>query len=392
MAVMNRRVVAGGSGYDTPMRICLFTSTFLPKIGGTENVTDCLAREFHRMGHEPLVLAQGEPAHLDVPYAVRWFRKPWFVKHKPERTAVALRKAHAELLFDVVCVNYANPTGYGAAKFGEATGVPIVMVSHGGDLYRSSSDRDRPAIWKRTEYAYRHVDGLVAISPYIKQLIHEIEPSPRRLVMIPNGIDLEEFAQPADRPSDFPDERPFLLALGNLGPMKGFDDAIAAYAKVRDRLGDRLLVIVGEGDLGPALRKQANDLNIAQHVRFMGRRVGDDKRWFLHACDFGLMPSIEEGHPIVGLEFLATGKPLVCTTNAAFDGMYDDGVNAFRVEPRGRDELGQAMAKLAGMPDGERAAMRDECLRRSKAYAWDATADKYLRFFERVISEKSADG
>ncbi len=37
------------------------------------------------------------------------------------------------------------------------------------------------------------------------------------------------------------------------------------------------------------------------------------------------MPSHEEGHPLVALEFLAAGKPLICTDNPSFDGMYDHG-------------------------------------------------------------------
>lgn len=368
------------------MRICLFTSTFLPQIGGTENVTDNLAREFQKAGHEPLVLAQGAPAKLDVPYEVRWFKKPWGVKRKPERTAAALVAAHAERNFDVVCVNYANPTGFGAVKFGAKVNLPVVLVSHGGDLYRSTRDRDRPAIWRRTEAAYREADAIVAISPYLEQLIREITPDHPCMEVIPNGIHVAEFTEPADRPADFTDDQPFLLALGNLGPMKGFDDAITAFAAVRDRLGDRLLVIVGEGELGTTLQRMARDLGVADHVRFAGRRVGDDKRWFLRECDFGLMPSIEEGHPIVGLEFLAVGKPLVCTTNEAFDGMYDDGVNAERVPPKRPDLLGEAMVKLAQASAEDRAAMRDECTHRSANYSWDATAARYLALFERAIA------
>lgn len=364
------------------MRICLFTPTFLPKVGGTEVVTDALARRFHAAGHPTTVLAQGSPEPLDVPYPVRWYPKPLGVKWWPERTSRSLRQLHAAENFDVICVNYANPTGYGAVRLGQAVGVPVVVVSHGGDLYRSSRDRTRPRIWSLVQYTYRHADGYIAISPYIEQLIREINPHPDLLEYIPNGIDLVEITAPADRPADYDDDRPFILCLGNLGPMKGFDDAIAAYARRRDELGDTALLVVGSGELGPALQRQAGELGLQEHVRFMGKRVGNDKRWFLQHCRFGVMPSIEEGHPIVGLEFLACGKPLVCTTNAAFDGMYEQGVNAYRVPPRSPQALGDA---LVTMHRADLAAMGEASRQRALGYSWDAIAQRYLDFFRRVV-------
>ena len=59
------------------MRICLYTNTALPKVGGQEIVIDALARQFLALGHEPVVLApwrrsQGPFDAASVPYAVAW--------------------------------------------------------------------------------------------------------------------------------------------------------------------------------------------------------------------------------------------------------------------------------------------------------------------------------
>lgn len=371
------------------MKICLFTPTFLPKVGGTEVVTDALAREFQAQGHTPVVLAQGEPEELTVPYRVCWYRKPRGLQWFPERTAKALARLHEAEQFDIFCVNYGHPTGYGAVRLGKKLGVPVVVVSHGGDLYRTTKDRRRPHIWKRIVHAYSHADALVAISPYIEQLIREICPSPPSLRYIPNGIELEAFRAPATRPADFTDERPFVLCLGNLNELKGFDDAIAAYgmARAQRALADTQLVVVGDGPLDAELRRQAVELGLADHVRFVGRRTGNDKHWFLQNCQFGLMPSIEEGHPIVGLEFLACGKPIVCTTNRAFDHMYDDGVNSFRVEPKDRTALTAAVIRMAA---SDRTAMGACCRERSEGYTWAQVASRYLAFFGDIAAVSTA--
>ena len=364
------------------MRICLLTPTFLPRVGGTEYVTDQLARWLLALGHEPIVLATGEPCDLDVPYPVRWQRRPHVARWLRERTSEGLHKLHRELPLDVVCCNYAYPAGYGAVRLGRRLGLPVVIVSHGGDLYLSTKNRRRPLIWSRTQYTYRHADALVAISPYIDRLIRQINPNPRRLELIPNGIDLAEYQQPAERPGDFADPRPFCLCLGNLGPMKGFHDAIEAYAAARGELGDMAMVIVGDGALRGELEALASRRGVLGDVIFCGRRIGAAKRWFLRNCRFGLMPSIEEGHPIVGLEFLACGKPLICSLNEAFDGMYEEGENAFRVPSRDPHALSRAMVRMAR---ANLEAMGRASQQRATHYDWPIIARRYVALFEQLV-------
>ncbi len=367
------------------MKICLFTPTFLPAVGGTETVTDILARQLQRAGHEPVVLTPGRPAPLKLPYTVRWYAKPLGSRLFPELHARALRQAHEEFKFDIWCVNYGNPTGYGAVRLGKRLGVPVVVVSHGGDLYVDGGDRRRPRIWQRVVIAYREADALVAISPYLQELIAGVAPEHKDVTLIPNGIDISGITEPAARPADFTDTRPFCLCLGNLGRFKGFDDAIAAFAARRSDLGGMVMVIVGDGPLEAQLKAQAKEMGVGNEVIFTGRRVGNDKRWFLQNCRFGLMPSLEEGHPLVGIEFLASGKPLICTTNRAFDGMYDEGVNAIRVTARDRQKLGEAMVKMNAM---DLAALGRASLSRAPRFDAQAMAESYIQLFNRLRAER----
>lgn len=367
------------------MRICLFTPVFLPRVGGTQYVTDALAHQFHAKGHHVVVLAQGAPVPLERPYRIEWWPRLTLPHWFTERACRHLIRAHRRESFDVFLVNYARPTGYAAVRLSQRIGVPTVLVSHGGDLYHSSKDRRRPHLWKRTRYAYNYADGLIAISTYINGLIRELNPDPRRIEIIPNGVDVADLRQPAERPADLPVDRPFCLCLGGLSPMKGFDDAIAAYAAARRQLGDLAMLIVGKGRLDAELRRQVADLGLQNDVFFMGIRTGNDKRWLLRHCQFGVMPSIEEGHPIVGLEFLAVGKPVVCSTNGAFDGMYDDGVNAIRIPARDRERLADALVRMA---HADLRAMGEHSARRSVRYDWSTIADRYLEFMQQVISEK----
>jgi len=371
------------------MRLCIFTPNFLPALGGTELVTDALAREFVAKGHTTTVLAQGNPVSVQVPYPVVWYPKPMLPRWKPERVGRSLARLHAKEKFDLFLAMYAHPTGYAALKVGQKVGVPTIVVSHGGDLYRSSKDRKRPIVWRRTVYTYQNADGLVMISPYIEQLIREINPDPKLFERVPNGIDIDSIRDQALRPSDFTETRPFALCLGNLGPMKGFDDAIRAMSIAGEQLGELAIVIVGGGKLEQQLRDQAADLGVADRVLFMGERTGNDKRWFLQHCRFGVIPSIEEGFPLVSLEFLAAAKPMVCTTIAAFDEQCEEGVNSFRVLAKDPKALADAIQRMA---QSDLDVMGQRSWEKVDNYSWSNVGDRYLGFIEKVLAQTRRTG
>ena len=87
------------------MNICLFTSTFLPKTGGLENVVDTLAKTFIRLGHNVVVLAKTprgmkEPPKFDYPvhYYKRSRSEVWFLG-SPKRELLRL---HKQYKFDII--------------------------------------------------------------------------------------------------------------------------------------------------------------------------------------------------------------------------------------------------------------------------------------------------
>ena len=368
------------------MRICYFTPVFLPDVGGAEYVTDALARTLTQQGHHVHVLTRGRPVDLDLPYPVTWYRKTHFPHHRPERVLNHLRRLHRREAFDVFLVNYGRPTGIAAVRLTARTGVPTVLVSHGGDLYEHSEDRRRPRLFRRTVEAYATADAAIAISPHIEQLIREIRPASLPLARIPNGVDPDALHAPAHRPEDLPfTDQPFLLALGNLTEYKGFDDAIDAFALAQPQLSNTHLAIVGQGKMLPILQQKIHQHRLAPRVHLLGQRTGNDKRWLMQHCRFGLMPSLEEGHPIVGLEFMALHKPVVCSLNPAFNQMFVDGQNAFRVPAQNPDALAQA---IINMHRSDLDAMGHAGLPRLAQFEWPAIAQRYAQVMQDAIAHR----
>jgi glycosyltransferase involved in cell wall biosynthesis len=103
--------------------------------------------------------------------------------------------------------------------------------------------------------------------------------------------------------------RPVVLAAGRLAAQKGFGTLLEAAARWRDLRPEPLLVIAGEGPLGPALRNQA--LRLGLDARFPGHR--DDIAALLAAAAVFVLPSAWEGQPLILQEALRAGVPIVAT-------------------------------------------------------------------------------
>src|SRR5262245_26015958 len=187
------------------MRICLYTETALPKMGGQEMVVDALARQYQALGHEPVVLAPRprRPLAINdaaVPYPVvrhwrffstrlfvSWYR--WF-----------LLRLYRRRPFDVLHCHGLYPPGYLAALCRPRLDVPVVLTSHGGDVFSGNSRLGR--LRPRFAQGVAAVDALVAISRFTEDGLLRLCPQPRRLVSIPNGVTLDAFAHVQARPPE----------------------------------------------------------------------------------------------------------------------------------------------------------------------------------------------
>jgi glycosyltransferase involved in cell wall biosynthesis len=134
-----------------------------------------------------------------------------------------------------------------------------------------------------------------------------------RLAVIGNGITI---SGPASLPGclaslESAGDAPLLLAAGRLSHEKGFDVLLQAFATIRREAANARLVVAGDGPLRAALQQQAQELAIEDAVLWAGFVPG--LAGIMHAFDCLLLPSRREARPIVVLEAMAQGLPVVAT-------------------------------------------------------------------------------
>ena len=373
------------------MNLCLFTPTFLPKIGGLEIALDTLARRFQQRGHDVLVLAKtprGRPVAPDLPYPVVYYPRHGSNVWSLGKAARALLAEHAKRRFDVVHAHMVYPAGYVAVSLRARLGVPVVITSHSADITPGARFRRRWIPRRRMRWAMRHADAVTGVNRVLKEIIDEMTGGRANARMIPNGVTISAGAGP-DVPADLVDlaERPFLLALCRLHWIKGLDVLLRAVRRLRDEGRPAChLVIAGTGREEGRLRRMAGELGLAGAVRFVGAAVGDRKEWLLHHCRFLVHSSISyEGLPLSILEAMAHGKSVVATAIPGTLELVDDGVEGLLVPPSDPIALAEAIGRMhESRRDGRIEGFQRSARRRAEGMSWDAVVDQYLALYEEL--------
>jgi len=370
------------------MKICLYTPSFLPRVGGMEVVLDRLARQFQARSHQVLVLAKTprgafEPPSLpyEVVYYPRSRSNVWLLG--PTRRS--LLEAHRLRGFDIVHAHQAYPAGYVAVRAMAPLGVPVVITSHKGDIIPGGRYRERWLPRRRMCRAMKDAAAVTGVSEELQAEIDFLTGGAARSLTIPNGVDLPE-SPPAKAPPALAalEGKTFMLTLGRIHEYKGLDVLLEALGSLRAK-GEAIpnLVIAGDGKDRPALERQAARLGLGGGVWFVGMVQGAEKDWLLHACRFFLQPSRKEGMPLTVLEAMAHGKSVIGTAVSGTVELVRDGVNGLMVPPDNAAALAGAILSLSRR--ASLADLEERSLAAARELSWSVIADRYIELYESCL-------
>jgi glycosyltransferase involved in cell wall biosynthesis len=154
------------------------------------------------------------------------------------------------------------------------------------------------------------LDVVVTPGPYAPRLL-EAGGARVPAVICPPGVDAEPLSPRTQ--SESAAQRVELVSIGGVTPLKGLLDAADALSRLRS--ADFRWTIVGNLDVAPdhvaELRARTHALGLGERVVFAGQRAHEETLATLRASDLMLLPSYTENHPLVALEALAAGVPVV---------------------------------------------------------------------------------
>jgi len=201
--------------------------------------------------------------------------------------------------------------------------------------------------WAKMIYGKSH--AIIALTRKMEQAVRDLYPFLTQVVTIPNAIDERLIEVQSQEPVDLSFD--YVIAVGAFdNAYKQFDKLIGAYAKSVLVKNDIHLVILGSGQLLESLQKVAVEKNVEDLVHFLGNQANPFK--FMAKAKFLVLSSALEGFPMVLIEALACGIPLVsfnCETGPSDIIVHEE--NGLLVEHQNLTELVRAINRFVEDPD-----------------------------------------
>lgn len=257
---------------------------------------------------------------------------------------------------------------------------------------------------ERRQYDKRGSATIIAVSEMVRRQILSTYPiDPSRVVVIHNGTDTDRF-KPEDM-QQIPAQgggnrnriraelgwqsRTIYLTVAHDFKLKGVDRILAAMAHLRGRGRDAGLLVVGGGDIAKYKRLAAS-MGVANDVAFLGDV--EDPVPAYHASDVFVLPTLYDPCPLVVLEALACGVPVITTAyNGATELMTLPRDGVVLNDPMDVMELALAMLRFDEAEVSRLSRERIEASRRPELRA-DVMHEKHLEVYRTIRAAKLSTG
>ncbi|MCC5969964.1 MAG: glycosyltransferase [Pararhodobacter sp.] len=232
------------------------------------------------------------------------------------------------------------------AMLAEAMGAPAYSFTvHGPEEF------DKPAAIALGRKAER-ADFVVAISAFGRSQLcrwvpHRLWPS---LHVVHCGIEPQTFAEPPPLPA----ERPLVLVnIGRFSEQKGQLLLLDAVAEVVRRGVDLRLVLIGDGEMRPLIERAIALHGLGRHVTLTGWLDEAGVLNQLAQAHGMVLPSFAEGLPMVVMEAMAMGRPVISTWVAGIPELMQHGKTGWLVPAGDRDALVEAITDMSMTTDAK---------------------------------------
>ncbi len=375
------------------MRLLVLVHEYPPVGGGGGRVAQDIAEGLAARGHRLTVLTshwKGLPRREDrrgvtvlrlpvarkEPYRAGLLSMMLYVTRSILHGGRLLRRVG----FDLMHVHFAVPAGAAAWVLHRLYRVPYVLTVHLGDV--PGGVPQKTGRWFRWIYPFtppiwRDAARVVAVSQYTKTLASRAYRVP--IQVIPNGVDLD-----ALRPRDLtPHRPPHILFVGRFVPQKNPGQVVEILAGLQD-LPWRCTML-GDGPLRAQVRARLRELGLEHRFHLPGWVTPEEVLATMDRADLLLMPSRQEGLPVVGVQALAKGLALVVSRAGGFPELVNAGENGYAIpDPEDTAAFRQALRSLLENPE-RLARARRASLRLAERFDLKRVVQAYETLFRQVL-------
>lgn len=371
-----------------PLRIGLFTDTFLPDQNGIVTSVCLLSDELRSRGHLVEVVAPDFPDYWDTRPDVRRVSSIRYTFLPTYRLAWPTRR-HFELKYDIVHTHTPLTLGLAGVRLSRKWHVPHVATYHTHlSAYThyvpglEQLDRVAGLVPRFVNQVYGKADAVITPTPGVVDVLRES--GVKNPIVIPTSIDprVLENAPPVMNP--WPEGKRRILTVGRLAREKRFDLVLDTLAQ----LPDTHLVILGEGPERLHLERHAERLGILERVTFLGVRPWTEIGAYYRLAELFLFASDTETQGLVLQEAQLMGVPVVAVGARGTLSGVQSGYSGYLVPPE----------DVAGLTAHARELLSDSLLwtqfsKNAREFGSRTTpggvAEQVLEVYRQVLSDRS---
>jgi glycosyltransferase involved in cell wall biosynthesis len=211
-----------------------------------------------------------------------------------------------------------------------------------------------------------------------------------RLIVVPNGVDIDRFRPvPPPRKDEIrmkygiPLQRKVLIQVGELYRLKNHMFVLRCLALLDSRLRQKLYyVIVGDGAEKPSLIRFCRENQLLECCTFVGRRYASELAELYEAADLLVVPSTTEAFPLVMLEAMATGLPVLTFGDLWPIQDIANLENTLLVQQRTVESFNDALDRAI-----QRSWSQPEIRKFAEQFTWPIVAKRYHALYSQIVSQ-----
>ncbi len=396
----------------------------MPTLGGRELVVHYLARSLHELGCDVRVVGPtGIMRYRNIQFQYPVHRYPTLIRVSSGKSILSSKlndyQNYYKLKYDItkfgcdiIHAHTTYPTAYVASLVTKKNSkIPLVLTPHGVDIHTiphlNHGMRLNPILKPKIEMALSAADYVTSISEGMEQSIIDAGTDGRKIVRIPNGVDIKRYSSPVDFDvrSHFEIDKhaELIVTVGNYHPRKGHEVILEAMPSILRTNPHAHLLIVGRNT--EKLMSKIKKYGIERNVTLTGTvpfsvndstivvdgefRQGQDilaaiyqssQLYISAGTEYGA-----EGLSLAVLEAMASGLPIVASRISGNVDIVKEGGNGYLVEPSNPDQIADKVHYLLANQN-KKIELSSNAKNTALEYGWVEIAKKYLKLYKKTFA------
>lgn len=284
--------------------------------------------------------------------------------------------------YSLIHAHWSLPTGLIAVVLGKLFHIPVMVTSHGGDIYGLQGKISRTL----QKWVFSEADLVNAVSFPVMQEIKSL--APRSHVMVKSmGVNESVFHPISDAREQLglTKGHKILLFVGRFSEKKGVEYLLEAVSILQSRIDSLQLLLIGTGNLENKVKKVVAEKRLGGIITLLGLVENQKLPTYYSAADLLVIPSVaavggQEGLPVTIMEGLLCGKKVV-TTEVGGIVELSELKSIFFSRPKDSEDLAESIYS----------ALQDESLKTSQTreegmrFSINRVAGDFIRYYEELF-------